>query len=117
MENCEYGHGRCTAPDTKCIHWMGIFCELDAVEHKIEKYNQAVNEIEQFVAAHPEILDRAAKKYTEKLVDVKDVAIGDKNKFVIKADCHKCVYEIGCHGDPVNCKSYKRDAPDGGYYG
>lgn len=27
---CEYGHGRCTAPDTECIHWMGTFCELDA---------------------------------------------------------------------------------------
>lgn len=26
---CEYGHGRCTAPDTGCIHWMGTFCELD----------------------------------------------------------------------------------------
>lgn len=32
-------------------------------------------------------------------------------------DCHKCVYEIGCRNNPVNCKSYKRDAPDGGYYG
>lgn len=27
---CEYGHGRCTAPDTECTHWMGTFCELDA---------------------------------------------------------------------------------------
>lgn len=27
---CEYGHGRCTAPNTKCPHWMRIFCELDA---------------------------------------------------------------------------------------
>ena len=35
----------------------------------------------------------------------------------IVRDCHKCVYEVGCHGNPVNCKSYKRDAPDGGYYG
>lgn len=26
---CEYGHGRCTAPDTKCIYWMGTFCEYD----------------------------------------------------------------------------------------
>ena len=36
---------------------------------------------------------------------------------VILRDCHKCVYEVGCHGNPVNCKSYKRDPPDGGYYG
>lgn len=31
--------------------------------------------------------------------------------------CHKCVYEVGCHGNPLGCKKYKRDAPDGGYYG
>ena len=35
----------------------------------------------------------------------------------IVRDCHKCVYEVGCHGNPVGCKRYKRDAPDGGYYG
>ena len=67
---CEYGHGRCTAPNTKCPHWIGIFCELDEA---------------------------------------------DEN--VIVRDCHKCVYEVGCHGNPVGCKSYKRDASDGGYYG
>lgn len=27
---CNYEHGRCTAPDTECIHWMGTFCEMDA---------------------------------------------------------------------------------------
>lgn len=26
---CEHGYGRCTAPDTKCPHWQGTFCELD----------------------------------------------------------------------------------------
>lgn len=35
----------------------------------------------------------------------------------IVRDCHKCVYEVGCHGDPIGCKCYKRDASDGGYYG
>lgn len=25
---CEYGHGRCTAPDTIFPHWQGIVCEL-----------------------------------------------------------------------------------------
>lgn len=29
MKKCEYGHGYCTAPDTTCPHWQGIFCELD----------------------------------------------------------------------------------------
>lgn len=25
---CEFGHGRCTAPDTICPHWIGAICEL-----------------------------------------------------------------------------------------
>ena len=41
--------------------------------------------------------------------------VTDEN--IVVRDCHKCVYEIGCNGNPVNCKYYKRDAPDGGYYG
>ena len=32
-------------------------------------------------------------------------------------DCHKCVYEVGCHESPLGCKKYKCSAPDGGYYG
>lgn len=67
---CEHGHGRCTAPNTKCPHWIGTFCEFD-----------------------------------------------EANRHVVVRDCHKCVYEVGCHSNPVGCKSYKRDAPDGGYYG
>ena len=39
----------------------------------------------------------------------------DKN--IAARDCHKCVYEIGYHRNPIGCMSYKRDAPDGGYYG
>lgn len=27
---CPYSHGMCTAPTTACVHWMGVFCELDA---------------------------------------------------------------------------------------
>ena len=33
---CEYGHGCCTAPDTKCPHWIGIVCELDEA-NKLQK--------------------------------------------------------------------------------
>ena len=36
---------------------------------------------------------------------------------VIVRNCHKCVYEVGCQGNPIGCKKYKRDSPDGGYYG
>lgn len=31
-------------------------------------------------------------------------------------DCHKCIYEANCNGNPIDCKRYKRDALDGGYY-
>ncbi len=34
-----------------------------------------------------------------------------------KKNCHKCVYEVECADNPVGCKRYKRDAPDGGYCG
>ena len=39
----------------------------------------------------------------------------DKN--IAARDCHKCVYEIECHRNPIGCMSYKKDAPDEGYYG
>lgn len=41
----------------------------------------------------------------------------EQNKDAIVRNCRKCVYEVTCHGNPVGCKKYKRDAPDGGYYG
>ncbi len=27
--NCEHGYGPCTAPNTQCPHWQGIFCDLE----------------------------------------------------------------------------------------
>lgn len=39
----------------------------------------------------------------------------DKN--IAARDCHKCVYEIECHRNPIECMSYKKDAPDGDHYG
>lgn len=145
---CEYGHGRCTAPETKCIHWQGTFCELDkeAEEQETEReqyllspvlyqaYIDTVDKFEKYIKEHPEIIEEGLRKYFEQFVDVRDIALGDKEPFgnlnpaeiptelhtySYKSirDCHKCVYEVGCHGNPVGCKSYKRDAPDGGYYG
>lgn len=35
---CEYGHGRCTAPNTKCPHWIGTFCELDKFYAELAEY-------------------------------------------------------------------------------
>lgn len=105
--DCEYGHGECKAPETQCLHWQGTFCELDMFRKVIDKFDKEVKE-------HPEIIEKIASKYCEQFVNVEAVALGDK---VTVRDCHKCVYEIGCHDNPVGCKKYKRDAPDGGYYG
>lgn len=83
-----------------------------------EQYQAFVNVVKKFdeyIHEHPEVVEEACRKHAEQLVDVKDVAFGDKVPFT--RDCRKCVYEVGCHGNPVGCKSYKRDAPDGGYYG
>ena len=37
----------------------------------------------------------------------------------MKSRCHKCVYENTCNKNDIDgkCPSYKRDPPDGGYYG
>lgn len=83
-----------------------------------EEYNvfqKAVKKFDDYIQNHPEVIEEASRKYAEQFVDVKNVALGDKVLFT--RDCHKCVYEVGCHGNPAGCKSYKRDAPDGGYYG
>lgn len=37
-----------------------------------------------------------------------------------KPRCKKCIHELQCSKDKDNdrkCPDYKRDAPDGGYYG
>lgn len=98
--------------------------------------NNAVEIFDKFIREHPEVVEKAFEEYCEEeeFVDVSDIALGDKKPFgnlkpaeiptelhtysykTIR-DCHKCVYEVGCHGNPVGCKRYKRDAPDGGYYG
>ena len=43
-----------------------------------------------------------------------------KEQILLKSEhCHKCVYENTCSRNDIdgNCKEYKRDPPDGGYYG
>ena len=57
---------------------MGIFCELDSAYDKVRKCIEAMDEIDQCVKEHPEVLERAAQKYTSQFVDVKDIALGDK---------------------------------------
>ena len=73
--SCDHGFAPCTAPDTLCPHWIGIFCEFDTAEYKVRKY---MDEIDQYVKEHPEVLERAAQEYTSQFVDVKDIALGDE---------------------------------------
>ena len=97
-------------------------------------YVDVVDKFGKYIREHPEVIEEAARKYAEQFVDIRDVVLGDKEPFVnlnpaeipvelhtysykTIRDCHKCVYEVGCHGNPVGCKRYKRDASDGGYYG
>lgn len=79
-----------------------------------QAYVDAVDKFDKYIREHPEVIEEAARKYAEQFVDIKDVALGDKVPFT--RDCRKCAYEVGCHGNPVGCKDYKRDVPDGGYY-
>lgn len=50
-----------------------------------------------------------------------DVLYEVKKKEILSKSprCHKCVYENICSKDDKDgkCKDYKRDPPDGGYYG
>ena len=105
--SCEYGYGLCTAPDTQCPHWQGTFCELNMMSRVIDSFDKVVKE-------HPEIIEKVVSEYCDQFVNVEAVTLGDK---AIMRDCHKCVYEVGCRSNPLGCKKYKRDAPDGGYYG
>lgn len=76
--SCDYGFGPCTAPDTLCPHWQGIFCEFDTIYDKNKKWVEVMNKIDEYVKEHPEVVERAVKKFSDQLVDVKDVALGDK---------------------------------------
>ena len=60
---CKYGYGRCTAPDTKCPHWIGIFCELDKTNEELNALRRAKNslcrECEKFDDCEQTVLDMA----------------------------------------------------------
>ena len=53
--------------------------------------------------------------------DYDPMAMKQEVKIEDKSRCHKCVYETYCIGSTRDregkCSDYKRDAPDGGYYG
>lgn len=50
---------------------------------------------------------------------LKELPDDDELKKMVQASrCYKCVYEGECRNfDKGDCRRYKRDPPDGGYYG
>lgn len=44
--SCDYGYGKCMAPDTLCPHWQGTFCELDQYYAKLKKEREYEHESE-----------------------------------------------------------------------
>lgn len=81
----------------------------------------AVNKFDKYVREHPEVIEKAVRKFVEQFVDVKDVALGDKVSFSTenpmknvksKSLPTKMIFE---DKNSLGCKNYKRDAPDGGY--
>lgn len=34
-------------------------------------------------------------------------ALDVTSNIVIVRNCHKCVYDVGCQGNPIGCKKYK----------
>lgn len=58
------------------------------------------------------------------VIDGIEITCADAQKVIdslykIKSRCHKCVYENTCSKNDIDgkCPNYKRDPPDGGYYG
>ena len=51
-------------------------------------------------------------------LDVEPESKPESQQLNTLARCYKCVYSWPlCGNNFENCKSYKRDPPDGGYYG
>ena len=52
-----------------------------------EQYNafqKAVKKFDDYIQNHPEVIEEAARKWAEQLVDYKDIALGDKVPFKCK---------------------------------
>lgn len=88
-----------------------------------QAFRDAMEELDKWIEEHPEIIEEAVHKYVEQFVDVKDVALGDKVSFLTenpmknvktKSLPTKMIFE---DKNSLDCKDYKRDAQDGGYYG
>lgn len=65
---------------------------------------------------YPVLLDDVIKEMNEKVEECKAQLQIEESSPIIR--CNKCIYTYpNCGCIPGFCKSYKRDPPDGGYYG
>ena len=73
-------------------------CEIDAHNNFPVSIDQIIDDLKEYYKTRPPIIEKSE----------------------IIPRCNKCVYELINCGDndkDGNCKTYKRDPPDGGYYG
>ena len=95
-------------------YYLGKITIHEAIERAYEICEEIINS---------EKFKKELEAYYESFIPVQDIAnesletitIGD---FKPQPKCNRCVYELGCTKENrLNCPDYKRDPPDGGYYG
>ena len=84
------------------LHWMtgSYHCEVDANDNKPISIDEIIDNMRHWLPLEDYDNDKCEEKIIPR--------------------CDKCVYDfISCHDNDKDgkCKTYKRDPPDGGYYG
>lgn len=121
---------------TKHDLWPEDAKEIARVLHTLGYYkcpNDYVREVRKETAAdwYKIIIGRLQELWKEQILTTdnynalvnyfnKVLKLYDDNKIKNNSRCHKCVYEMVCSKDKDNnrhCPNYKKDSPDGGYYG
>ena len=93
---------------------MRIDIKIDReFEGSFENFDEAIKHLEKQK-------ERQLKKQkdTRLFTFISTHSFNEIKNFVLESRCAKCVYEGTCKSlDFGDCKNYKRDPPDGGYYG
>lgn len=84
---------------------------------KLDSYRQLVLDYDQWY------LEEMEEQLKKQITVPTGFILAFEEKYVepLPSRCGKCVYETHCPGKNTDinqtCHNYKRDAPDGGYYG
>lgn len=92
------------------LHWMtgSYHCEVDAHDNKPVSIDEIIEDMKSYEA------EQKQKDFDALMAEVINLANTNYPR------CDKCVYDfISCRDNDKDgkCKTYKRDPPDGGYYG